>query len=384
MKNSKLYTSIIAVILFFAVLAVIYMQMIEETKKDLLAQKYKNIAISLQNRIHDMVVSKQKATLSLALTLVHTDEELPRFIQKKEVPQDYYKDLLIEYKKYTLYKNIWIQVIDKYGTSLYRSWSLYRGDNLAKARDDIKEMIHKPKIGSSLSVGKFDLSIKAMVPIYQENRFIGIVEVISHLNSIARQLHKNGIESVVLADKKYKKQLRYPFTRLFIDDYYVANKAAKPEYINYLKKHGVEKYLKSGYKVENGYFIVTYPLKDHGKVVGTYITFQKLDDVSVKNINDFVMQWILFGIVSLMAMIGFINIILYIILRKQKQYYQKIVDGSTNIVLVNDEKQIIEANKTFFKFFTEYKTIDDFTKQHTNQILATCIQCRMLGLKEFQ
>jgi diguanylate cyclase (GGDEF)-like protein len=364
MKNRKVYFIVSFFILLLVISAVIYLKMLHKTKDELIAEKYAHSAKVLQNRIHDMIVSKQKATLSLALTLAHMNKNLSNFIENKNIPRNYYKTLLLEYKKDTFYKNIWIQILDKQGTSLYRSWSAYHGDNLLAFREDIRQMLHKPQSRFSISVGKFDLSIKAMVPVFDEKNFIGMLEVVSHFNSIAEQLRQNGIDSVVLADKKYKKRLQHPFTKFFVGDYYVANKDVKSKLLNYLKEYGVTNYLDNGYKIENGYFIVSYVLKNNDKVVGTYITFEKTDDLSLKNINDFVMQWILFGILSLMAVIGLINIVLYIILRKQKKYYQNIVDGSTNIVLVNDAKQIIEANKTFFQFFSEYKSVKEFTKQY--------------------
>ncbi|MDQ7043109.1 MAG: GGDEF domain-containing protein [Sulfurimonas sp.] len=60
-------------------------------------------------------------------------------------------------------------------------------------------------------------------------------------------------------------------------------------------------------------------------------------------------------------------VIAYLLSQKslqQKVYYKKIIDNSTNIVVVYNLKYILTANKTFFHYFKNYKNLEDFTKTH--------------------
>ncbi|MDQ1337672.1 MAG: hypothetical protein QG617_639, partial [Campylobacterota bacterium] len=50
--------------------------------------------------------------------------------------------------------------------------------------------------------------------------------------------------------------------------------------------------------------------------------------------------------------------------QKQKMYYKNIIDSSSNIVVVVDENSIVEVNKTFFKYFNKYNTLEEFKKEH--------------------
>ena len=85
-------------------------------------------------------------------------------------------------------------------------------------------MLKEPKITSTISVGKFDMTFKTLVPIYDlDKTYLGIFEIITHFNSISRKLAEEKFGAVILADKKYKKQLTKAFTNTFIQDYYVAN-----------------------------------------------------------------------------------------------------------------------------------------------------------------
>ena len=65
-----------------------------------------------------------------------------------------------------------------------------------------------------------------------------------------------------------------------------------------------------------------------------------------------------------MALAGIINIAMFYFIRKQKLYYKNIIDSSTNIVLINDNKNMIDVNKIFFKYFYNYVTIDEFKENH--------------------
>jgi len=131
--------------------------------------------------------------------------------------------------------NVWFQLIDNKGVSIYKSWTSKGKDSLID-RDDIKKMLKNPEIKSYIGVDSFTIAFRALVPIYDnKDRFLGIFEVITHFNSIERQFHKKDIYSIVLADKKFKDRLKYGYTNKFIDDYYVANFNAESKWINYLK-----------------------------------------------------------------------------------------------------------------------------------------------------
>jgi len=48
----------------------------------------------------------------------------------------------------------------------------------------------------------------------------------------------------------------------------------------------------------------------------------------------------------------------------KEKYYRKIIDTSPNIVMVRSKTHILEVNKTFFEYFKEYSSIEEFSKKH--------------------
>ncbi len=318
----------------------------------------------MQQRVDELILRKQKATLALALTLAERDAHLLEYTKQRSFPSNYLKNLIAEYKKNTHYQNIWVQVLDKRGISLYRSWTRRHGDNLLRIRADVAEMIKEHKKITSMSVGQYSLSIRAMVPLFDKGEFIGAIEVISHFNSIAKVLKHEGWQSVVLADKQYKKQLIHPFTKTFVGDYYVANLGVKKDILKYLEQKGIAHYFTDRYDSDQSNFIVSHPLYYHNQLLGTYILVKPLVMLEAGEVEAFVFRWLVFGVIILMALAGVVNIYLYIVLRKQKNYYKNIIDSSHNIILVSDKVSILDANKTFFKYFTNYKNLDEFRAEN--------------------
>jgi len=49
---------------------------------------------------------------------------------------------------------------------------------------------------------------------------------------------------------------------------------------------------------------------------------------------------------------------------KKKRYYKSIIDNSTNIVIVSNSLNLIDANRTFFEYFNKYSTISEFSKEY--------------------
>ncbi len=336
-----------------------------KSKRDALALSKHIVQVeSMHQKLSSMVLQKQKSTVAMALSIA-SNKELSKSIYDKNIDTDYFKNLIEKFRKNTLYKNIWIQVLDKDLISLYRSWSDKKGDNLSNIREDLVSASLTKKVTYSVSVGKFDLSIKAIVPLFIDKNFIGIIEVISHFNSISKQLKKSNIDSAVVLKKEYREQLKFPFTNIFIDDYYVANFDVPKSVMEYLKINGVENYFNNSYKIENGLIVTSYELKNRNNApIAYYIMFKKIDSISNMDLEFFMFKWLTFGIIVVMSIAIIISTMLFFGNRRQKRYYKSIIDSTSNIVIINDKQSILDVNKIFFKYFNSYSSLQDFKKSH--------------------
>ncbi|MDA3908760.1 MAG: diguanylate cyclase [Sulfurimonas sp.] len=341
-----------------------YIDFLKSKRDSLVVSKHTVQALSMHKQVSSMILQKQKATVAMALSIA-CDRYLVENIKNNHIKKDYYKSLVAKFRENTLYKNIWIQIIDKDINSLYRSWSSKRGDNLSKIRQDLVNVAHTKKVAYSVSVGKFNLTIKAIVPLFMDEKFVGIIEVISHFNSISKELKKSNIDSVVVQKKDFKKQLLYPFTKIFIDNYYVANFDAPQEARDYLKENGIEKYFNNSYKIENGQIIVSYELKNKNEEpVGYYIMFKRIDTISNMDLDFFMFKWMALGIIVMMSIAIIVSTMLFFANRRQKQYFHNIINSATNIVLINNRKTLLDVNMIIFKYFDKYKTLEEFLAEN--------------------
>ena len=364
MKAYKTFTVIVVIIFVLLIGGFATIRYIDLKKRNILNENYKLQSINLKGKLFNEISRKKESTTDIAIGLV----SVPGLAQKvidKDVPLDYYGKLIQKLKKSKAYKNAWIQIINKDGISIYRSWTAKRYDNLRGFRKDLDKIFKYKKSGFSISIGKFDLSFKTIMPIYKDKSFVGIVEIISHFNSIADNLKNSGINSVVVAIKQNERQLQYPFSKLSIGKYYVANINAPLKFRNYLKKNGVENYFNDSYKVENGYLIVSYPIKNiNSKIIGYYIMFKKPSGIQNGNFDLFVFKLVSIILIIFLSLIVAGVILFLFILKRQKEHYRNIIDSSTNIMITNNMIKTTDANKAFFKVFSRYSTIDDFLAEN--------------------
>ena len=384
LKNKKLFDFFI--ILFIVVIITIIYFISENMKDEKIKlakeEKYNIYASNIYNEVDLVLKSKQENTFSIVLALAQ-DRRIINALKQNNSHGIDLKQFSKTLKNTTHLQNAWFHIIDAKGNSFYRSWVSKRGDSLLNIRIDIARMIQKPQIMNTISTGKFDMTFKSMVPIYDNEKFIGIFEIITHFNSIANQLKKEGLEMVAIVDTKYKKQLTKAFTKIFIEDYYIANHNAKKELLDYLQKKKIKNFIHTDKKYiideENGYFIVVYNIVDIQKQpMASLVIFKDLDSLSIEsiqNIRDNMTQYII--IVTLMLLlIGY-----YFIskkhsyeldtkvkkrtqeLLKEKQYIQTILDTNPNIIIVTNSFKIIDANKRFLEFF-QYDSISNFMEDY--------------------
>lgn len=62
----------------------------------------------------------------------------------------------------------------------------------------------------------------------------------------------------------------------------------------------------------------------------------------------------------LFVLVYFLNIEFFY----KDKYYKKIINSSPNIVILRNKTDIIEVNKTFFEYFQDFTSVEDFSKKH--------------------
>jgi two-component system, sensor histidine kinase and response regulator len=222
--------------------------------------------------------------------------------------------------------------LDKNGKSFARSWTDKTGDDLS-FREDVKIILKDKQTRTSISVGIFSISFKSMVPIMDNGELIGVFEIISHFNSIEKKLSQSGYHSLVLADKKFEKQLTNSITKTFVDGYYVANFEPENKVIEVLKEVGVTNIIKNDklyYEYQNSHILLSDTIfSNENEAIGYIIVFAP-NGISSYDIDKIYIIQYLYGF------IGFLILsLIFVLLLDKKNIVQKINDYGykTKIVL---------------------------------------------------
>jgi len=368
--NKKAFTIYILLsILILLTVIIISFKYLENEEDRLLNTKFTLLSKEIKKNISFLIEDKKVATLSFSIAASKIERVKNAFISK-DVDNLDFSSFSNELRTETKFKNVWFQLINKEGKSIYRSWSEKRNDSLL-FRDDIKDILKNKNIKSTISVGRYDMTFSSLIPIFENNQFIGIFEVITHFNSISRALEKTKSDTIVLADKRFSKTVVFPFTNNFIDEYYIANVNAKEYLIDLIKNYEVDTILKSNddFLILDNHFVISYKVDDFkNKHVGYIILSKKLQDIDISEIKKFKTNF-MFNIVFTLVILFFILTLIFyyffsnkIILEKRKA--QKILDSQQNIIILTDGENLNNANKQFLNFFNQYKTIEEFKLEH--------------------
>ena len=295
--------------------------------------------------------SKKNATLAITLTLAE-NENIKKPILKTNEKNFYDLDILSKkLRDYTDFKNVWFQIINKEGISVYRSWTKDKNDEIKLYRLDLQKILEKPQIKNTISVGIYDITFKSIVPIYEDNNFIGILEGITHFNSITKDLREiDNLEPIILVDKYFTKQLKEnSFSKIFFKDYYVPNIDVSKELLSYLEKEEIENFLKiNSYLIKDGKIITNFQIYQDDVKLANILVFKDLNLIDISEITKFKQHAFLYLILFLILLCLTVLIISYYIYSKRLKELNLYLQQTVNKEIIkNDEKNklLFQQNK---------------------------------------
>lgn len=381
--NKKVTLFTIIVFVCFCFVFIVINTYHNEKVNTLTHNKYLDTSNNIKEHIQQAIIQKKAQGLTLALSLAQNEKYINFFENTNELIN--LKPLTNDLKKFANLNNIWVHFVSKDGISLHRSWAKKKGDNVAIIRKELPKLLQNPKPVNIISVGIFDISFKNIVPVYKNDRFLGLIEVISKMNSVARNIKEMGYEPIIVVDKKYKEQIKKPFTKKFVNDYYVANLNASDMILDDLRDEGLNDILSTNdYIVKNDNLITVYTINDmFDEKMAYFIIYKDTSTIDLSDINDFnnfiqaIAVFILLLFITIVVSIYFYDRSRYTKkleksvsqktkeLEELKDYRTILFNKNPNIVFVAAiNKGIIEANESFFEFFDEYSNIEEFNAKN--------------------
>lgn len=350
-KSKYILINFLVLVLLCFITALGGTQFILKKEKELLQEKYNSVTINIKDKINSLILSKKNATLAITLTLAE-NENIKKPILKTNEKNFYDLDILSKkLRDYTDFKNVWFQIINKEGISVYRSWTKDKNDEIKLYRLDLQKILEKPQIKNTISVGIYDIIFKSIVPIYEDNNFIGILEGITHFNSITKDLREiDNVEPIILVDKFFTKQLKEnSFSKIFFKDYYVPNIDVSKELLSYLEKEEIENFLKiNSYLIKDGKIITNFQIYQDDVKLANILVFKDLNLIDISEITKFKQHAFLYLILFLILLCLTVLIISYYIYSKRLKELNLYLQQTVNKEIIkNDEKNklLFQQNK---------------------------------------
>ncbi|WP_127471221.1 diguanylate cyclase [Thiomicrorhabdus aquaedulcis] len=324
----------------------------------------------LDAEIAALIDDKHDASMAIAITLAENPaikNLLCKTCSPMAIPFDV-KPFLQRLGQNSRFDDVWIHLVDAQGITVLRSWTDLKDDTVHRVRKDLPDILNNPRITRSLSAGRYTLSFKSMVPVYNEQKqFVGLVEVISQFGSLAKQLKAiKGVDSVMLLDKRYREQLTLALTGMFVEDYYVINADAPLSAQRQLSEMGVSQF-KASTQFFNGDKVIGQHLimGSQQQAIGYWFTFSDRENIDFSEVKS-VMQKVVYGVV-IFLILSFLLLLLYVLKRQtdhRQAYYRQIIDSASEIIFVANRQTIVDVNRHFFEFYSEFKTLDEFLTRY--------------------
>jgi|GEM_PF-1055658 len=285
--------------------------------------KYEEVSNRMKRELEVLIKEKHEAILILDILLAQ-NEDVKDLLLTNNSDNLKFDDYSLSLKENTSLKNIWFNIVDDKGISLYRSWTKKKGDSLLGIRPEIADMIENPQVFTVISTGRFSMTFKSMVPVYNDGKFIGSVETIAGFKSIINKLKKYKFETLILIDNAYKEQLTYSLDNSFIQDYYTAGFSGSDKLMESVLEKGVEHFLDiDTYMIDrkNKQLICLYKLPDiNGKDMGYFIMALDLNDINISSIEDSKKRIIIGLVLVFFVITGFL---LYLYMVNYKNFLQR-------------------------------------------------------------
>lgn len=340
--------------------------------KKITEELYLEKTYTLKTLFFDELKKKQESTNTMAF-LLSQDSTLIDALSRGNSEKLDYKNILDYLGENGYYKNLWIHVIDKNGNSFYRSWTNKKGDEILSSREDIEELLKEPKAMQSLSAGLYDLSLKSIQPIYDNNNnFLGFIEINSKLNSIAINLKKEKVEPIFILSKDKSKKLKEPFSKIFIKDNYIANINANREILELIERKNIDSFIQiDDYIIMDNYLVTNIKLNDtRGEDLALFIMFFDIKNLNKNEINSFKNIY-LTGLITFLLIYGLI--FLYLL----KTIYAK----SLNKEVQEKTKSIKNQQKKMSKLLDIYDKNVIFSRTDLKGVIthASSAFCKISG-----
>lgn len=173
----------------------------------------------------------------------------------------------------TSVKHMKVHIHTKDTRAFVRSWKLNKfGDDLSGFRKAIVEIkiTHEPFFG--FEVGRMGLTLRSIVPIIDNEKFIGSLEFIQNFDKIVKIFKRKEYSYLLLIDKSLLKVAKYLKEAPELGPYILSSRIFDMKFLKASQKIDFQALKKDGYFMSDQYFYAYEDIKDtKGSIAGIHL-----------------------------------------------------------------------------------------------------------------
>ena len=247
------------------------------------------------------------------------------------------------------YATIWVQAVSKDGISCYRSWTNRWGDNLLGVRPDLRKVLENPAPTTTLSLGRYALTAKAIVPVYEGKRFLGVLEVISDMRPIIRALKREHFLAALLVESRFGSQLDSAGELTRIGNWILLQSVDDPVLFGYLRQVDLDRLAQQRVLVDFSHNLAWWwiPIQTTAQgEVGAFVTTQLLTQhkqelVALFEREKAIWRWV----VGLMAVVLPLLGVLAVVLNVEHRQLSQVFNAGVEWRLVLHQDKAVRLNR---------------------------------------
>jgi len=198
-KTTVFMTSLVFV-LSIAAFIILYNISSSIQKKD-----FDDLRVSLINNTNERVVSTYNTGFVQAMFVAKNKNiQLALSTNNVEIAKKELEEQILPFFKNILKNDsVKIHIHTKDIKSFIRTWTTRRGDDLSSFRQTIHKIKNSKNPLNTIEIGKGGMVMRSMVPIINNDIYLGSVELLQNFNSIVKAFKNDDNDLLVLMDKKY-------------------------------------------------------------------------------------------------------------------------------------------------------------------------------------
>ena len=181
----------------------------------------------------------------------------------------------------TSIKHLKVHIHTKNTRAFVRSWKLGKfGDDLTGFRKAIVEVRITQEPFFGFEVGRMGLTLRSIVPVLNDNKFIGSLEFIQNFDKIGKRFKRKDYSYLLLIDKSLLKIAKYLKDAPEVGPNVLSSKEYDKVFLNASQKIDFALLRQNGYFISNRYFYTYEDIKDsRNTLVGIHLLAMPIDNL---------------------------------------------------------------------------------------------------------